>query len=137
MVLATTAPLNFRGKFMVEQKGGHEGQFDIKGRALAPLRDAARVLALKHGLTRHYSTGGRWLDLGRQVPARRELAQLAREGYDFLLRIRTMTGLRKGDAGRFIDPSALTKMERVQLTNVFDVLRMVQDAVRLETSLER
>ena len=137
MVVATPAPLNFWGKFMVERRGGYEGQFDIKGRAMAPLRDAARLLALKHGLTRHYSTGGRWLDLGRQVPTRRELAQLAREGYDFLLRIRTLTGLRRGDVGRFIDPAALTKMERAQLTNVFDVLRMVQEAVRLETSLDR
>lgn len=137
MVVATPAPLNFWGKFMVERKGGREGQFDIKGRAMAPLRDAARVLALKHGLTRHYSTGGRWLDIARQVPARRELAQLAREGYDFLLRIRTLTGLRRGDAGRFVDPATLTKMERAQLTNVFDVLRMVQEAVRIETALDR
>lgn len=136
LVVEVPPPLNFRGKFMVEKRGGNAGEFDIKGRGLAPLRDAARAFALRYHLTRHYSTGGRWEHLATAAPKLAETAKLAYEAYDYLLRLRILTGLRRGDAGRFIEPSTLTKMERAQLSNVFDVLRMVQSAVRLEFSLE-
>ncbi len=136
LIVEVPPPLNFRGKFMVEKKGGNAGEFDIKGRGLAPLRDAARAFALKYRLTRHYSTGGRFEHLKEAAPDLAETAGLAYEAYDFLLRLRIHTGLRRGDAGRFIDPSTLTKLERAQLSNVFDVLRMVQSAVRYEFRLE-
>jgi CBS domain-containing protein len=136
LVVETPPPLNFWGRFVVERKGDRAGEFDIKGRGLTPLRDAARLLALHHGLTRRYSTGGRWEDLARNVPRLQELGRLAREGYDELLRLRTATGLRRGDSGRFIDPSALSKLERSRLANIFDVVRMVQEHVRLEFRLE-
>jgi CBS domain-containing protein len=136
MVVATPPPLNFWGKFTVERKGGAAGRFDLKSRGLAPLRDAARVLALKHNLTRHYSTGGRFRQLGEALPRYVELCGLAGEAYDFLMRLRILNGLKRGDSGRYIDPGELTKLERAQLTNVFDVVRMVQTAVRAEFNLE-
>ncbi|MFP4283232.1 MAG: DUF294 nucleotidyltransferase-like domain-containing protein [Opitutales bacterium] len=129
-------PLNFWGKFIVEKKGQNAGEFDIKSRGLSPLRDAGRVLALKYRLARHYSTGGRWLDVGAAAPRLAEVARLAHDGYDLLLRLRLSTGLRRGDSGRFLDPGSLTKLERSQLANVFDVQRMVQEAVRTEFRLE-
>ncbi|MCF7849030.1 MAG: DUF294 nucleotidyltransferase-like domain-containing protein [Kiritimatiellales bacterium] len=136
LIVATPPPLNFRGKFVVEKKGGNEGEFDIKKRGLTPLRDAARLFALHFGLRKHYSTGGRWLELASAQPELMELATLAREGYDMLLRIRTLTGLQRGDDGRFIDPSALTQLQRGQMVNVFDVQRMVQTAIRHKFHLE-
>lgn len=136
MVVATPPPVNFWGKFVIEKKGSNEGEFDIKKRGTAPLRDAARLLALTNGLKRNYSTGGRLLELEESDDPMAEIAHLANDGYDLLLRIRTLTGLRRGDSGRFIGPDHLTKLERAQLTNVFDVQRMVQDAVRLRFNLE-
>jgi len=131
MITATPPPLNFFGKFVVEKKGGNEGEFDIKKRGLVPLRDAARLFAFHFGLRQHYSTGGRWLEIASAQPEMKETALLAREGYDLLLRIRTLTGLQRGDAGRFIDPESLTRLQRGQLVNVFDVQRMVQASVRV------
>lgn len=136
LVVATPPPLNFWGSFVVEKKGGHEGEFDIKNRGLTPLRDAARLFALNAGLRQHHSTGGRWLELASAQPDMKELASLAREGYDQLLRIRTLTGIQRGDAGRFIDPAALTQLQRGQLVNVFDVQRMVQNAIRTKFHLD-
>jgi CBS domain-containing protein len=121
---------------MVEKKGGNEGEFDIKARGLTPLRDAARLFALHFDLRQHYSTGGRWLELASTHQEMKELASLAREGYDLLLRIRTLTGLQRGDAGRFINPATLTQLQRGQLVNVFDVQRMVQAAVRFRFQLD-
>jgi len=132
----TPPPLNFFGKFIVEKKGGNAGEFDIKARGLAPLRDAARVLALDRGLIRHYSTGGRFEEIREKVPEMEEVAKLAYEAYDFLLRLRTLTGLRRGDSGRFIQPGSLSKLERSQLSNVFDVVRMVQQSWRSAFRIE-
>jgi CBS domain-containing protein len=136
MVVATPPPLNFRGKFIVEKKGLNEGEFDLKKRGLSPLRDAARVFALHYGLKSHHSTGGRWQEIAAAHPELAELAALARNGYDLLLRFRCLTGLKRNDDGRFIDPSSLNRLEREQLANVFDVQRMVQNTVRQHFKLE-
>lgn len=132
----TPPPLNFFGRFVIEKLGGKQEGFDIKQRAMAPIRDAARVLAFRHGLTQRHSTGGRWEELRRNIPRLHELAPLARDSYDVLLRLRTLNGLRIGDSGRYIDPASLTKLERAQLANVFDVVRMVQNSVKLEFELQ-
>ncbi len=136
MVVATPPPLNFRGKFVVEKKGINEGEFDLKNRGLSPLRDAARVFALHYGLKNHHTTGGRWQELAATQPELAEVAALARSGYDLLLRFRTLTGLRRHDDGRFIDPGTLDRLEREQLANVFDVQRMVQQTIRRHFNLE-
>ena len=78
----------------------------------------------------------RWLELAATHPDMAEVAGLAREGYDQLLRIRTLTGLQRGDDGRYIDPATLTRFQRGQLVNVFDVQRMVQTAVRVHFQLD-
>jgi CBS domain-containing protein len=131
-VVETPPPLNFFGNLIVETQGDREGEFDIKSRGLSPLRDAARLLALRHGLKTHYSTGGRLDQLKGCGVQYREVAALAQEGYEYLLHLRTLNGLKRGDTGRFIDPSALSKMERSQLANVFDVQRMIQNLIRGE-----
>ena len=137
-ILATelSPPLNFLGKFVVEKKGRNSGEFDIKNRAMAPLRQAAQAFALKYQLSLRYSTGGRWSEIAKKVESLKEIALLAQEAYDFLLRLRTMNGLKRGDSGRFIDPEKLTKMEKAQLVNVFDVVRMVQSSLREEFYIE-
>ena len=129
-------PLNFLGKFVVEKRGRNLGEFNIKSRALAPLRQAAQAFAFKYQLSLRYSTIGRWIEISKHVEDLREIALLAQEAYDFLLRLRTMTGLKRGDSGRFIDPEQLTKMEKAQLVNVFDVVRMVQGALQKEFHLD-
>jgi CBS domain-containing protein len=137
-IVDSTPPLNFIGRFVVEALGvGGDEELDLKTRGMAPLRDAARLFSLRYKINRRYSTGGRWDELRRAVPARGELAGLARDAYDFLLRLRTLNGLRRGDSGRHLDPSTLTKLERAQLANVFDVVRTVQQAVQLEFQSER
>jgi len=103
---------------------------------LAPLRDAARLLALKYNQTRRYSTGGRWEDLRRLVPEVSELAKVAREAYDILLTLRLTAALARGDSGRFVDPSSLSKLEKARLAQAFDVVRLAQTHVRLAFHLE-
>lgn len=129
-------PLNFLGKFVVEKRGRNSGEFDIKSRAMAPLRHAAQAFAFKYQISFRYSTVGRWIEIARHVESLKEIAPLAQEAYDFLMRLRTMNGLKRGDSGRFIAPEKLTKMEKAQLVNVFDVVRMVQNSLKKEFHLE-
>lgn len=137
LVVDSTPPLNFIGRLVVEAFGGKDEEFDLKSRGMAPLRDAARLFALKHGLSRRHSTGGRWEELRRTVPHRAELAALARDAYDFLLRLRTLNGLKRNDSGRHLDPSTLTKIERSQLSSVLDVVRSVQQSIHVEFQVDR
>ncbi|HVU32078.1 MAG TPA: DUF294 nucleotidyltransferase-like domain-containing protein [Opitutaceae bacterium] len=134
-VVGTAPPLNFVGRFVMEKLGVGEEGFDLKSRGMAPLRDAARLLCLKHRLTRRYSTGGRWEEVRRNLPHFAEIAASARDAYDFLLRLRTLNGLQRGDSGRFINSSQLTKLERGQLSSIFDVVRLVQNAIGVEFEL--
>ncbi|PTX94528.1 DUF294 nucleotidyltransferase-like domain-containing protein [Opitutus sp. ER46] len=135
LVVNTALPLNFIGRFVMEKLGVGEEGLDLKSRGMAPLRDAARVLCLKHRLSRRYSTGGRWEEVRRNLPQFAELASSARDAYDFLLRLRTLNGLQRGDSGRFINTVQLSKIERAQLASIFDVVRMVQDTIRHEFDL--
>ncbi|WP_161554797.1 DUF294 nucleotidyltransferase-like domain-containing protein [Ereboglobus luteus] len=136
-IVDNTPPLNFIGRFVIEKLGvGGSSEFDLKNRGMGPLRDAARLFSLHYKLNRRYSTGGRWEELRRVVPERAELASLARDAYDFLLGLRTLNGLRRGDSGRTLDPSTLTKIERAQLSSVFDVVRTVQHAVQFQFSID-
>lgn len=135
-VIDSTPPLNFIGRLVVEAFGGKDEELDLKSRGMAPLRDAARLFSLKYDLRRRHSTGGRWSELERMVSHRAEMANQARDAYDFLLRLRTLNGLRRGDSGRHLDPSTLNKLERSQLSSVFDVVRNVQQAVKVEFQLE-
>lgn len=134
-VVGTAPPLNFVGRFVMEKLGVGDEVFDLKARGMAPLRDAARILCLKNRLTQRYSTGGRWDEVRRNLPHLAEIATSARDAYDFLLRLRTLNGLQRGDSGRFINSSQLTKLERGQLSSIFDVVRLVQDTVRFEFEL--
>ena len=129
-------PINFFGQFVLEKKGSNASEFDLKSKGLAPLRDAARLFSLRDGLHRRHSTGGRWAEIARHNEGLAELASLASQSFDQLQTRRTLNGLIRGDSGRFLDPATLTKLERAQLTNVFDVVRMVQQRVSKEFGLE-
>ncbi len=135
-IVESPPPISFFGNFVLEKKGNHAAEFDLKSKGLAPLRDAARLYALHHGLTRRHSTGGRWEEIARHVEGLAELATLASQSFDQLQTRRTLNGFIRGDSGRYLDPSKLTKLERAQLTNVFDVVRMVQQRVSREFGLD-
>ncbi|MDP0489423.1 MAG: DUF294 nucleotidyltransferase-like domain-containing protein [Verrucomicrobiota bacterium JB023] len=136
LTVSSQPPLNFSAKHVIEKKGRKRRDFDLKKRAITPLRDAARLWVLRHGLSKHYSTGSRFTDLQANVPKIAELCQLSRQSYEDLMRLRVLNGLDNNDSGRFINPATLSKLERARLSNVFDVIRMVQAEVRSQFGLE-
>lgn len=129
--LSTPPPLSFFRSFMVERNGEHKDAFDLKLRAMIPLVDAARVLALDHALAGESSTIRRFQRLAALETAHRELYEEAALAYEVLLKIRARFGLKRRDGGRYIDPGALNKLDRQTLRTIFAAVKELQDLLRV------
>jgi len=130
LALSNPPPLGFFRQLLLERSGDHQDTFDLKARALAPLADAARVLALEL-LDRPWgSTAGRFEAVAGCLPSHAELAAEAGTAYDILLRYRAQAGLRRGDSGRYLDIDRLSKLDRRTLRNTFAVVDDVQRLLR-------
>jgi CBS domain-containing protein len=131
----TPPPLTFFRHFLVEKKGDHRDQFDLKARALMPLVDAARVLILAKGEPTTRNTGERFGFLAREEPQNRELFEQASSILEFLLRLRTEQGLIMPGTGRYIDPKELGRIDRLLLRNSFRVISDLQELIRVRFQL--
>ena len=129
------APLTFFKNFMVERSGEHQDEFDIKARAMMPLVDIARVLALDVGLLDEMNTVKRYLALAEKEPKRSELYTQAAESYEYLMQIRALNGFKHQDSGRFIAISTLSKLERQILRNTFEPIDQLQKMLNLRYQL--
>lgn len=119
-------PLSFFRNFVVEKGGAHVDSFDIKARAMMPLTDAARVLSLAAGQMEQSNTIDRFETLVDLEPQNAALYQQAADAYRILMQYRAKFGLLHHSSGRYLDPKALSKMERLQLRNSFQPIRELQ-----------
>lgn len=133
--LQNAAPLTFFRQFMVERGGEHKDQFDIKGRAMMPLADAARVLILAAQLPQVNNTFRRFDKLAELEPQNKALFEQAADAYEILVRYRALQGLKNNTSGRYFKPSELSKMERLNLRNSFKPLRELQDLLTVRFRL--
>jgi CBS domain-containing protein len=130
-------PLSFFNQFMVESSGEHKNEFDIKARAIMPLTDAARVLALEHGFFESTNTSRRFRLLSEMEPENKDLFNEARMGIDYLHKTRAMAGLQHGHSGgRFISISSFNKMDRKILKEIFNVISEIQKLLRVRYQLD-
>lgn len=135
--LQNPPPLSFFKNFVVEKGGEHSNEFDIKARALMPLTDAARVLALEHRCFKNSNTRDRYSCVAQSDTSITKLLEEAKYAHELLLRYRTMSGLRNNDSGRYIKIDELGKIERQTLRSVFSVIERVQKMLSLRFQLER
>jgi CBS domain-containing protein len=135
--LENPPPLSFFRDLVVERSGEHRNQFDIKLRAMMPLIDSARLLALELGVTGVYSTHDRFIAIGKKDVKLKEICNEATEAIDLLMRMRANSGIRIGDSGRFIEPQAIGKIERLTLRNCFHVIHELQILLRVRYQLDR
>lgn len=133
--LQNPPPLTFFRNFVVEKSGEHQREFDIKLRAMMPLADAARVLALYAKVSGIHNTFRRFEKMAELEPQNRELYEQAADAYEILMRYRTIQGLKHGDSGRYFDPSELSKMERINLRNSFRPITELQTLLRVRFKL--
>ncbi len=133
--LENPPPLTFFRDIMVERSGEHKHEFDIKGRAMMPLTDAARVLTLQNKMAGFNNTFRRFEELAQREPQNRELYEQAADSYEILMRFRTLQGLKQGDSGRYFNPAELSKMERILLRNSFRPIQDLQSLLKTRFQL--
>jgi CBS domain-containing protein len=133
--LTNPAPLSFFRSFVVERSGEHKNEFDIKSRAMMPLADAARVLSLHHKLSGLNSTIKRYKKLALLEPNNAALFEEAAMAYEILMRFRATDGFKHQDSGRFIQPEALNKIERLSLKSAFKPIEDLQALLKTRFQL--
>jgi CBS domain-containing protein len=133
--LKNPQPLGFFRQFLLEADGEHKDSFDIKSRALEPLIDAARLLALSQGLTEVTNTYQRYKKLAELEPQNTDLYDECAEAFNVLQRFRTEEGLINSSNGRYIDLDSLSKTDKIKLKNCFQPISDVQDLIKNRFSL--
>ena len=128
--LKNPPPMSFFRSFMVESSGSHKNKFDIKGRALRPLADLARVLALEFQLRDYNSTYDRFHKVAHLAPDLTDVCEAGAIAYEILLKHRALYGLRHQTSGRYISPDSLDKQAKQELRGVFKIIEKVQKAVQ-------
>ncbi|MCB0579651.1 MAG: hypothetical protein KDD10_10130, partial [Phaeodactylibacter sp.] len=123
------SPTGFFGKFILENKDGKEGAFDLKARAMRPLDHAARVLAYANNIRGVTNTMQRYEQLEAILPDKK-LFREASLAYGILLRYRGINGFRNEDSGRYIFPKQLTRIERKTLETCFAAVERVQQYLK-------
>lgn len=128
--LRNPPPLGFFRQFLVESDGEHKDSFNIKNRAIEPLADAARVLALSHNLLEITNTYYRFKKLAELEPQHAELYENCAEAFNTLMRFRTEEGLLNSSNGKYLSLSELSKSDKVKLKNCFEPINEVQDLIK-------
>ena len=132
--LKNPPPLSFFRQFLVESDGEHKDQFDIKGRAMMPLVDAARLLVLSKNIKTN-NTIIRYENLASAEPQNKDIYLACRDSFKKLLRFRTEQGILHNDSGRFIDLQKLSKANKLELKSCFKAIKDVQDLIQTRFQL--
>lgn len=133
--LKNPPPLSFFRNFLVESSGEHKDQFDIKAKAIMPLVDAARLLAMAKGIKKINNTVLRFKKLAVLEPQNKDLYETCIDSFKILLRFRTTQGLTHGDSGRYIDIHSLNKVNRLKLKGCFKPIKDIQELIRVRFNL--
>jgi CBS domain-containing protein len=130
-------PLGLFGNIIVERKGDHRRQVNLKNHCIAPLVNIARLFALEAGITQT-STLERLAALADLHPTVREFGAEISWAFEHLSSLRIRRQCLLLDEGKapdnHIDPRGLTPHGRRQLKNACRLIGRVQDAIRKQYS---
>ncbi len=120
-------PIGFMRRFVLETRGEHRGELDIKKGGIFPITQGVRALALK-GRVRETSTLERIEKLEESNLLPSDLASDLSEAYSFLQTLRLKGQIEKLREGKppdnYINPEKLSKLERDLLK---DTLKIVEE----------
>lgn len=133
--LKNPTPLSFFGKFIVEDDGAHKDEFDLKARAIMPLVDAGRVLALSQEIYGKNQTVERYKKMAELEPQNAELYGSCIRSFYELLRFRSEAGFAKNDSGRFVNLETLSKHDKSKLKYLFKPIKTLQTNLKTRFNL--
>jgi CBS domain-containing protein len=122
--------LTFFKKFNIEEEGQHKGKFDIKNKAILPLVDAARLLALSIQLKGVNNTYLRFKQLAILDPKFAEIYLNCAEAFLTLTYYRTLEGLKNDTSGEFINLDELSKIDKEKLKNALLPMKDLEDLIK-------
>lgn len=128
--LQNPPPLGFFKNLVLEKKGDHSQTFDIKARAMMPLADAARLLALENNLLFPSNTLIRYQNLAKYNAINSAKYEDCAVAYEIFMRLRAREGIKNSNHGRYIDPSSLTSLEKQLLKNAFEPISKIQHEIK-------
>ena len=128
--LKNPPPLGFFRQFLVESDGEHKDTFDLKGRALMPLIDAARIISLSKGIKNTSNTISRYAKLAELEPQNAPVYEACADAFAELLKFRTEEGLKNESDGRYLNLSELSKLDKVKLKNDFQPINDIQEVIK-------
>jgi len=120
----------------VERQGSHKGHFDVKLRAMKPVTEAARVVALDrgaHGLT---GTLDRLERLAQDDSALGEITPAVVEAYELFMRYRVLYKEKGEGAGRFLDLARMGKQDLKRLRSQLPAVTSLQKLIQVRYQLD-
>lgn len=137
---AHSPPLGFLGRFVVERSGEHKNQLDLKHGGTGAIVNLVRLFALEHGVE-ETNTLARILALQDLRAIEPQLAEELSQAFEFLLGLRLRLQLQQLQRGEkpsnYIDPKALSSLDKTLLKEAFRVIGRVQAVVRDRFHIEQ
>ncbi len=133
--LKNPVPLSFFKNFVVERSGEHKNEFDIKARAMMPLVDIARLLALESGDINETNTAERYKRMALVDSKNKKEYLQAAEAYEYLMKFRALNGFSRPESTRYIQLDQLNKMDKLILRNTFEPIDALQKLITVRFQL--
>jgi CBS domain-containing protein len=123
-------------RLIMEKHGDHKGSFDLKLRAIKPVTDAVRVLALDLGI---HSITGTLERLERMAVADRSARGLCRgvvKAFEMFMSYRTLHGDGRTEGGRYLDVRKLDGGEQSRFRMSFGAVDALLETIRIRYQLD-
>lgn len=125
-------PLGLFGSFVVEKKGEHKNELNIKHNGIGIIVDAVRLFSLEKGVTAT-STVERLRELKDKHPVISEYGEEIEQALEFLMLLRLHHQFEQIHSGKepdnFINPVKLSVLERNTLKESFRLLSRIHDFI--------
>ncbi|OHC63269.1 MAG: nucleotidyltransferase [Rhodocyclales bacterium GWA2_65_19] len=134
--LKSTPPLGMIRDFVYDNNPDFPHTLDLKAFGARPFVDAARIIALAHGIP-HSSTTARLRAAAAQMKLGNDDVNAVIDGFFFIqtLRLRNQRGDTQPGAANRVDPDKLNELDRQVLKEAFKQAKRLQSRLQLEYRL--
>jgi CBS domain-containing protein len=127
-------PLGFLRALVVEKTGDYKNELNLKMSGLVPVVDAIRVLSLSEQINAT-NTLNRLEAITRKKLLSKDMAEDIKEAFNFIMLLKInhhiMQKEKKIEPSDYINPKALSKLQRKSLIEAFHVIRDLQGELRV------
>jgi CBS domain-containing protein len=132
LAIKNMPPIGFLKTFVVEKSGEHKDKLNLKVKGLGPLVDIVRLFSLEKGI-KETSTIERIGTLRDKHTIMKEYADELIHAFEFIMLLRIQhqfEQMKEGkDINNFIDPNALSNLEKRIAKETFQLISKLQDSI--------